>query len=56
MSARLLNESRLVVRQLSTRPGAVIAIIVTLALGIGATAAMAAVVYAVLLAPHPVRP
>ena len=55
MPAALSTDLRLTVRHLRAHPGYAVAAIVTLALAVGATTAMFSAVYAVLLAPQPIR-
>jgi predicted permease len=50
-----LSDLRRTVRYLRTHPGYTLATVATLALGVGATTAMFSAVYAVLLAPQPIR-
>jgi hypothetical protein len=49
----LVQDLRYGFRQLTKRPGFALTAIISLALGIGATAAVFSVVYAVLLDPYP---
>ena len=55
MPAPFRTDLRLTFRHLRTHAGYALAAIVTLALGVGATTAMFSAVYAVLLAPQPIR-